>query len=191
MNSLILLHQLADETRTIIQAVEQEFFHLSEAQLIQSNAPGQWSVVECLEHLNTYGRYYLPLFEQHIERAEKQSLAPTPVFRSGWLGNYFVNMMRPKTDGSIGNKAKAAKIHVPSPNLSAKRVLTEFLAQQRQLLSLLRRAEHVSLSQPKIPISIARFITIKLGDALRFLVAHEQRHLLQAQKAVGQTLVKA
>ncbi len=36
----------------------------------------------------------------------------------------------------------------------------------------------------KIPLSITRLVKLKLGDTFRFLVAHEQRHFVQARNAI-------
>jgi signal transduction histidine kinase len=44
-------------------------------------------------------------------------------------------------------------------------------------------AAHVDLSSARIPISISAWIKISLGDAIRFLVAHQIRHQLQMRKA--------
>ena len=39
----------------------------------------------------------------------------------------------------------------------------------------------IDLGKIKIPISIAPFVKIKLGDTLRFIVYHNERHIVQAQ----------
>ncbi|GAA4447386.1 DinB family protein [Nibrella saemangeumensis] len=181
-NSGSLLRQQQQEVEQLIQIVE-ELSVLPTHQLLQAPAIGQWSIAQCLEHLNSYGHYYLPLMEQAIRQGEARQLPPTDTFRSSWLGDYFTNAMLPKADGSIGYKAKAFKNHQPKPQLDAKAVLTKFLRQQHQLIHLLQQAQSVNIGRLKIPISIARWISLPLGDAFRFLIAHEVRHVLQAQKA--------
>lgn len=183
-NAQTLLRQLQQEVETIIATVESEFSGLPDHQLLQAPEAGKWSVAQCLEHLNTYGHYYLPLVEQAIGQGQTRKLTATETFRSGWLGDYFTNAMLPKADGSIGAKAKAFKNHTPAPQLDAQAVLTEFLGQQRKLLNLLEQAQTVNIGRLKVPISIARWVKLSLGDAFRFLIAHEIRHVLQAQKAM-------
>ncbi|GAB3258545.1 DinB family protein [Larkinella harenae] len=181
-----LLGQLQTETRKLVRIVEQEFKMLSDEALNRPPAPNRWSVAQCLEHLNSYGAYYLPLLEAEIKRAETHSKAALPHFRSSWLGNYFAKSMQPNADGSIGLKMKAFKNHTPAPVLDARTVLTDFLKQQDDLLNLLERAERVNIQSPRVPISIARFIRLSVGDTFRFLLAHEQRHVLQAQRVVAE-----
>jgi len=44
------------------------------------------------------------------------------------------------------------------------------------------------LNTIRVPLSISKLVTLKLGDTFRFLIAHEQRHFIQARnslKAIG------
>ncbi|MNF05884.1 hypothetical protein D3C80_2057150 [compost metagenome] len=52
-----------------------------------------WSVLECLQHLNLYGHFYIPEIGNAIAKSRH---AATATFNSGWLGNYFANSMLPK-----------------------------------------------------------------------------------------------
>ena len=52
-----------------------------------------WSVLECIEHLNRYGDYYLPEIE---ERILKSKTTPDAIFKAGLLGDYFAKSMLPK-----------------------------------------------------------------------------------------------
>ena len=98
-----------------------------------------------------------------------------PFYKPGFLGNYFTNTMLPDKNGMIKNKMKAFKNHIPSADLDSHTVLNEFMKQEEELLELLERAKKVSLGKIRIPISIASYIKLKLGDTFRFFVAHHQR----------------
>jgi len=52
-----------------------------------------WSILECLEHLNRYGDFYIPEIKQRIQNSKTK---PSAVFNSGWLGNYFAKKYAPK-----------------------------------------------------------------------------------------------
>ncbi|WP_421830623.1 DinB family protein [Larkinella sp.] len=185
-----LLDQLARETQTLVEQVLTEFSPLSVDELNRQPAPDRWSIAQCLEHLNSYGHYYLPQLETAVLKGETGSIRPTSTFRSGWLGNYFANSMRPKTDGSIALKMKAVKEHTPVSDLNASAVLAVFLEQQHALLELLERAKQVNIQKLRIPISIARFIRLSVGDTFRFLIAHEQRHVLQARRVASELILR-
>ncbi|MGN6419284.1 MAG: DinB family protein [Pseudobacter sp.] len=181
LNSNNLLELLENDTRQIILTLRQ--LQQQDPELLQkSPATGKWSVVQVIEHLNTYGRYYLPLIRKAIAES-KHTYEPS--YTPGWLGNYFVNSMLPAQNGTIKNKMKAFKNHIPSPDMDSHTVLSEFLKQEEELLQLLSKAKSVNLGKIRIPISIAAFIKLKLGDTFRFFIAHHQRHFVQISNTLA------
>jgi hypothetical protein len=148
--------------------------------LLEISAPGKWSVAQVLEHLNSYSYYYLPA----ITHAMKKNKTAKVYFKPGWLGNYFTRLMEAGTDGQVKNKMKAPKAHRPGLQPDWLPVVNTFLAQQQQLLELLEQAKVKDIGSIRIPVSISRFIQLKLGDTFRFLVAHEERHFIQLRKAL-------
>lgn len=170
-----LLEKLENRVDSHLQTVIQQFQNLKEEDLLRPSSTGGWSIAQCLAHLNSYGDYYLP--EIGVGLAKIPSSPPSDTFKSSWLGAYFIKMMEPQTGKK---KYKAFKGHIPSPTLDAYAVIAEFIQQQETLLSYLRRAYSADLNQIKIPISIARFLKLKLGDVFQFMIAHDERHLQQA-----------
>lgn len=63
-----------------------------------------------------------------------------------------------------------------------KSCLERFVEQQAQLLDFLQQAHNVDLIKTKTKISISRFIKLRLGDTLQFVVFHNQRHIYQAKE---------
>jgi hypothetical protein len=180
-----LLDELETDINRIVDITTKRFANLPDEQLARQPVPDRWSIAQCLEHLNSYGQYYLPLLDKAITLGEQQYKRAQPEFRSSWLGNYFTETMRPKADGRIAMPIKAFKNHTPAANLNVPAVLAEFLDQQQRLIDLLQRARQVNIVELKVPISIARWIKLSVGDTFRFLIAHEQRHLLQAERVAN------
>jgi len=147
-------------------------------------SPDKWSAAQVIEHLNTYNRYYLPEIGKGISKSGKDLSASTAEFTPGWFGAYFTKMMRPTADGRIKNKMKALKNHRPAAALDVKQVLDEFIRKENLLLQLLQDARTVHMGKLRIPISISRFIKLKLGDTFNFLIAHQQRHFLQLNRTL-------
>jgi hypothetical protein len=170
-----LLETFQTDTRHIMLRTAQ-LQQLPVNRLLQQPAPGRWSVAQVIEHLNTYGRYYLPKLQDAINNQKSE---PAEWFVPGWLGGYFTKSMMPKPDGTIGNKMKAFKNHTPAPELNAIKVLQEFEQQEVLLLQLLNKAQQVNLNRARIPVSIAPFIKLKMGDVFGFIIAHHQRHFVQ------------
>ncbi len=138
-----------------------------------------WSVLECIEHLNLYGDYYLPEIEQRIN---KSSYKPEAYFKSGTIGNYFSKSMLPKEKL---NKMKTFKDKNPSGSNLDKTTLDRFLVQQEKMLELLDKARTVNLNKTKTAISISKLIKLKLGDTFRVVIYHNERHLVQAQNVLN------
>jgi hypothetical protein len=47
-------------------------------------------------------------------------------------------------------------------------------------MQYLESSRNRDLSAVRIPISISKWITIRLGDTFRFVIAHNKRHIMQA-----------
>ncbi len=142
---------------------------------------GKWTALQALEHLNIYNRYYLPAMQSAMAEAENTRSA---WFNSGMLGNYFTNMMKPKSVFEVKNKMKTGKAYNPPAALNGEKVIAEFIDHQQRLLQLLNTAKERDMNAIRIPISISKLIKLNLGDTFRFVIAHEQRHMIQARNAI-------
>jgi len=151
---------------------------LDSAALNFKRAPEQWSILECIEHLNRYGNFYLPEIENQI--LAQQTASGNPVFKSGIIGNYFVNLML-VGNGNVKKMKTAASMNPLHSKLSDL-TLAKFLKQQDRLTTLLQQAAQVDLVKTKTAITLSPMIRLRLGDTLRFLVAHIERHVRQAEK---------
>lgn len=181
------------ETKTLLQGLRADMQSVtaraealgrfSDQQLNTPPAPGKWSMAQVLAHLNSYHRYYLPEMRKALQRAEGRPASAT--FVAGWLGNYFTKLMKPGPGGQIANKMQAPKDYRPAAVLDARKVLSEFLEHQRELLRQLDEAEQTALAAVRVPISISRFIRLKLGDTYRFNAAHIQRHFVQIEHIIA------
>lgn len=179
----ILLTDLENDIRKLLADVKEIAATDNTATLMQQPGQGKWSVAQCIEHLNSYNRYYLPQIEKALIRGTYKNLPAATTYKPGWLGNYFTKLMKPGANGELSGKMNAPKDHRPPDTLDAKNVILEFIAEEERLLSYLQRARVLNIAKLKVPVSIAKFIKLQLGDTFRFLVAHQQRHMLQAIRA--------
>jgi hypothetical protein len=173
---------LVDELTTITDRCTEAVKLLSKldtAVLNRRKDEGSWSVLECIEHLNLYGDFYLPEIEKQLleQRPEKGRL----VFKSGIIGNYFANLMQVK-------EGKQKKMKSPKDKNPVHRELTitsidRFLKQQHKLKDLLDRSRHINLTRTRTAISLTPLIKLRMGDTFRFLVYHIERHVQQAARA--------
>ncbi|WP_106792199.1 DinB family protein [Aquimarina sp. Aq78] len=170
-----LLLDLVERTRKNINEAE-KYNQLSIEKLNWKNTPESWSILECLEHLNLYGDYYLPEIEDRMLRSKRKNAS---VFKSGLLGNYFAKMMLPREKL---NTMKTFKDKNPINNDLDEKCIDRFIAQQHKTLELLDIARNKDLSKIKTSISISKWIKLKLGDTFRVLIYHNQRHIVQCNR---------
>ena len=175
MQSEKLIQTHLEQTRQIInQAEKLKSYDLNTLTWKQSEI--SWSILECLEHLNLYGEFYLPQIESKIEN----STTKTDIeFNSGILGKYFAKSMLPKEKL---NKMKTFKDKNPLNANLDKTVINKFINQQIKLLDLLNQSRNVSLNKVKIQTSISSLIKLKLGDTFQFFINHIIRHLNQINR---------
>lgn len=174
-SAIQLIDSLEDQVENHIQEAVRTFQNLSKEELLKPSASGGWSIAQCLWHLNSYGDYYLPQIQSGLNKNYPANLE----FKSTWLGSYFTRMMQP---GIKMKKYKAFKNHVPPHEIEAEKVVAEFIQQQEQLLMFLKQARQTDMNRIRIPISILKWMKLKLGDVFQFIIAHDERHLQQAKR---------
>lgn len=182
-----LIDSLMDQTDLFLHKAIAEWKMLPPTQFAYKASPEKWSANQCIAHLNSYGRYYLPQIEKAMAAGRGVSQQPSLQFKAGWLGNYFTEMMVVKSDGSVAKKMSSPKDHYPTIHNDSSQVIAEFIDQQEKLLRLLDQAKYINLNTIKVPISLSKFIKLKLGDTFLFLIAHNFRHIVQADRALMHT----
>lgn len=172
-----LLDSLEEKVERHLQEAIKHFQNMSDRKLLLPAPDGGWSIAQCLDHLNSYGHFYLP----HIKNGlAKPQAKPAPdTFTSSWFGSYFTRIMDPATGKK---KYKALKGHIPSRDLDAHAVVAEFIQQQEALLDYLKQARSKDLKAIKIPLSLTKWVKLRLGDVFQFLIAHNERHMVQAKR---------
>lgn len=162
-----ILHAALQKAERMKQMSDEELFH--------RKAEGKWNHLEVLEHLNRYGDFYLKEIEQRILHAPKNG--GKTYYRTGILGNFSARSMQPKKDGSLIKMKTPKKMDTLNAEVS-RAVIDRFIKQQERMLDLLEQAVQVDLTKVKTSISLTSRIKFRLGDTLRFVIYHIQRHML-------------
>ncbi|MEM6316669.1 MAG: DinB family protein [Bacteroidota bacterium] len=179
MTKISLLNRLITDVENLALIVENEFKGLDTNDLNRKKSVDTWSALECFDHLNRYSAYYNKAIQRAIVAAKKTNEDST--FTNGWFGKLSINMMSPTNP----KKQKTIARMNPAGSILGESVLTDFLAHQRELLNLLEQAKGVNINQRKVPVEFMNWMKMKIGDALTFVVVHQQRHLQQAQRAIN------
>jgi len=174
MTQTELIADLKSRTSELIKQAE-AFKQLPAELLNQESSSTSWSVLECLEHLNLYGDFYLPEIESCIIAREK--IKQDLNFKSGYFGEKTVQDMLPKNDKV--KKMSTFKDKNPINSDLSIATIDRFIKQQEGMLRLLDLASSVHLEKVKTKITLP-LIKCKLGTTFRFVIYHNQRHLWQA-----------
>lgn len=168
-----LIEDLKKRTKSNIQQAE-KLKNLSETTLNWRTNEKSWSILECFAHLNILHGFYISEISSRIQASP---FVYNQHFKSGWLGNYFAQMMYPKNNFK---KVKTLKKYNPLDKKLSRDTVTIFIADQNSILVILEDAMGVDLNRTRTSIAFLEFIKLKLGDTLRILVYHNQRHVQQA-----------
>jgi hypothetical protein len=175
-----LLTELLDRTE-LIKASTQPFFRLTNEQLNFKPTPATWSIAEIFGHLSITNDLYIRSIVPKITRAPDTG---NDQYKSGWLGDLIYDRIMPREDGSVF-KLKAFKSHCAGKEtLDGQEILDSFLHKCDAIDDILRHVTAKDLQRIRIPFAFNRLFSLRLGDNLRFLVAHCERHLLQAQRVI-------
>ncbi|MBL0741660.1 DinB family protein [Chryseolinea lacunae] len=182
MKSTERIQKLRNNIETMVETVTHEFIALPQADLNRKESETSWSILECLEHLNRYSRYYNARMADALDKLKPRVGDAHAEARSTWLGRKFIAMMHP----SNMKKQKTLKHMNPANSALTSAVIDEFLHHQKTLLVLLARASAFNLSQGSVPVEFLKLLRMNLGDALEFVTVHQQRHVRQALRAKAQ-----
>lgn len=178
MKTQTLLKDLTKRVEIILSHTQVKLSNASQEALSKAPNQGSWSALQCLAHLNLYGAYYIPALEKALN--QQRLTSTTDEFKPGWLGKKFTNML----SAEAGKKMKTMKKLEPAQVSTSSQTLPDFVAMQHKILQLLKQAEKANLNKRAVPLEFMKLINLKIGDVLSFVIAHEERHIAQAMRAI-------
>ena len=182
MEKFTTAQDLQNRLTAILNMVAREFAHLSDRELRTRPAPGKWSIVECLQHLNLAERYYVRQLQHKTDQLGLIQHNPTDqTLESDWVGKLMLRFLDPKST-----------VKIPAPGIIRPRaasdlnpadVMGQFLELQTLQHELLGKLTYLDWNREKMPSLFGNWLTMQLGDVVRMLVVHTERHLQQALRA--------
>lgn len=181
MEKLATAHTLQTRLSAVLDTAGREFRPQSDAQFRWKPTPDRWSILECLQHLNLAERFYIRNIQHKIDALGVVQTNPADqTLESDWIGKLMLYAIDP-----------AMNIKLPAPGMIRPRrpdelnpteVLNQFVDLQTTLHDLLDKAVYLDWNQEKVMTMYGNWLKIRLGDALRMLVAHTERHMNQAMR---------
>jgi len=180
--STLVLNDFKQAVQEIIQLVQQQFVPLNNTQQNTKLNPEKWSIAECFEHLNIYCRYYNTAMQQQLTKAKGSKAQSMPKFSSGFLGKFSIKGIHP----SNRKPQKTLARFNPAQSVIKGTPIQEFLTHQQQLLQIIEQSQTKNLYKIGVPIEFFKWLSLSLGDCIHFVIAHQQRHIQQAQEVLTQ-----
>lgn len=154
-------------------------------QLMCRPEPGKWSIAECLAHLNITAATVQKLMARGIEQAKQEKRFGSGPFFIGPKGRLMVWIAEPPPKFRI----RAPKnVRPPATIDDPLQVLPAFMKAQDEWERLMREQQGLDLARIKVGHGAFR---IRLAAALPWMMAHQRRHLLQAENVKRQIVSAA
>jgi hypothetical protein len=153
---------------------------LTAEQIARRPDPGKWSIAECLAHLNITAATVQKLMARGIEQAKQEKRFGEGPFSIGPKGRLLIWIAEPPPKFRI----RAPKnVRPPAASDDPLQVLPAFIKAQDEWERLMREQEGLDLAKIKVGQGVFR---MRLAAALPWMMAHQRRHLLQAENVKRQ-----
>jgi hypothetical protein len=170
-----LLDQLRDIRRRAHELVD----GLSAEQLTRRPDPARWSIAECLAHLNAIAALYQPPIDAAIRQGREGKVFGAGPFKPGWLGG----LLRWLAEPPPKIRFRAPKnVLPPSTITDPGKVVAEFTRVQDEWERQIKACDGLDLEKLKCETPFPRAPRLRLAAPVPWMLAHERRHLLQAEK---------
>ena len=143
--------------------------------------PSSWSAAECLAHLSISTELFLPVIAESIEEGRKRNLTAKRKPSMDLLGRVLRWFLEPP----IRKRVTTSAPFVPKAVRAKADAFGEFSSLQSKLVDLLHQAGGLDLGKLKIVSPFDKRVRYNLYSAFLIIVAHQRRHLWQAEKAVA------
>jgi hypothetical protein len=143
---------------------------------------GSWSAAECLSHLSLSTELFLPVLQKAFDDARKKNLVSTRAPKMDLVGRTLKWFLEPP----IRRKVATATPFVPRSVRAKAEAFGEFSSLQSKLVDVLHAAEGLDLKAIKIVSPFDKRVKYNAYSAFRIVVAHQRRHLWQAEQAVAE-----
>jgi len=173
------IESLLERSQAINKKSIELFGHLSEAELNKKPAPDKWSVGQVFDHLIVYNSTYFPGYQAVASGEYKESFWAKINPLSGFTGRFLIKFLKDDK-----KKFKAPKLFKPEENHVKGTVIKDFIQNNETLMGYFSKFDTVDIEHLVIPSPVSGIVTYYLKDAMEISVAHMERHLKQAEKAL-------
>jgi hypothetical protein len=167
---------------TIRRGAEEWLATVPTEALYRRPGPGRWSAADCLAHLVQSRAAYSRHIDAALAAARPVATNPEAPIRLSYLERWFIRSMEPPV----------RRTRLRAPRVFEGRVIADRAAMLRAYFDsldaferLIRATDGRDLDSLRISSPANRLLRLSVAAAFALLLAHERRHLWQAQNATG------
>lgn len=140
-----------------------------------------WSIAQIINHLVITNETYFPI----VDALQKCSYKIPLTGRIRFLVDLFGKIILKSVQPDAKRKVKTFNIWKPSDSDIPEDILIKFKNHQSELTRVILECDNLLDKKTVISSPVNRNIVFKLGTAFDIIVAHEQRHYLQAKRLLS------
>jgi hypothetical protein len=173
------LQVVADNLDSADEKARSIVAEISDAQASWQPREGAWSISQCLDHLGRTNVAYAEALRAAICDATPAHHPLTNYrIQPGWVSGIFIRLLEPPPKG----KGRAPKKIQPAANAKKDEALDCFLRSQVEVRAVLRQSLGFDLNRIRFRNPFVRSVRFTVGAGLLIVVAHDRRHLWQAEQ---------
>ena len=176
--------QILEQSNKIKNYVKSDIGELSDEILLRKENDKKWSAMEIVSHLNRVYEKYLDNFSKAISSAPDLNNGEIQPYQSTILGKLSIYAMRPKGQ-KRRYKMKTFDFFNPVTDPEKKHEAIDlFLKNKEQFNDLIKQARNKNLKGIKMPTALGEKMKFYVPECFRFILAHEERHMVQIAEAI-------
>jgi hypothetical protein len=137
----------------------------------------QWSIAECLAHLNLSSEAFLLVMRDATEEAHRNGIVGNGPFKMDLRGRAVRWLLKPPPRIKFRTTNKLEPVIIGPPE----NILPRFLGFQRDLRNLIERVDGLDLNRTMLVSPFSKHIRYNLFSGFEIILTHQLRHLWQAE----------
>lgn len=137
-----------------------------------------WSIGQCFDHLNRTGYPLVPLIQAALTKSRTKDWYAEGPFKYSYLGKIWARQM----DKTNTRKIKSPKLYVPDVTVSFETAVNKLVLLQDHLMECVKISDGIDLKKTIVCSPANRLIRLSLGIWFQSTIAHQNRHLEQANR---------
>jgi DinB family protein len=179
----MVLDEVTDQINALRTRAQQLVSGLTSDQLTRRPEPSKWSITECLAHLNLTAAVVQPKIAEAIERGRQEKIEGKGPFAPGAFGRLLLWVAEPPPKFRMrAPKNIAPQVAHGNPD----QVVADFMKFQDGWEKLIRDCEGLDQEKIKVAPLFAGLPRLRLAAPIPWMLAHQRRHLAQAENVKRQ-----